>query len=49
MKKFAMLALLLSMSTLTIGCKPAEKKVEAPAVTDTPAPEATPPTTEEKK
>jgi hypothetical protein len=32
MKKFAMLALLLSLGVFTIGCnKPAEKKADAPA------------------
>jgi hypothetical protein len=31
MKKFAAFALLLSLSMLTIGCKPAEKKEAAPA------------------
>jgi hypothetical protein len=50
MKKFAMLALLLSLSTLTIGCKPAEKKADAPAAApaaDAPAADA--PAAEEKK
>jgi hypothetical protein len=31
MKKFAAFALLLSLSMMTIGCKPAEKKDAAPA------------------
>ncbi|HEV3136990.1 MAG TPA: hypothetical protein VGZ26_03785 [Pirellulales bacterium] len=40
MKKFAMLALLLSLGVVTTGCnKPADKKTDAPAMT----PESTAP------
>ena len=44
MKKFAMLALLLSLGVFAIGCnKPAEKKPEAaPAMTEGAAPAAAP-------
>jgi hypothetical protein len=47
MKKLAAFALLLSLGTLTIGCKPAEKKdaapAETPAAAPAEAPAATPP------
>ena len=49
MKKFAMLALLLSLSTLTIGCKPAEKKADPAAAPAADAPAADAPAAEEKK
>jgi hypothetical protein len=53
MKKFAAFALLLSLATMTIGCKPAEKKEAAPAepAAGAPAetPAATPPAEEPKK
>lgn len=39
MKKFATLALLLSLGLITVGCekKPAEKPAETPPATDAPA------------
>ena len=51
MKRFAMLALLLSFGLVTVGCKPAEKKADAPAMEGTPAaaPDAGAPAGEEKK
>lgn len=37
MKKFGVFALLLSLSVFSIGCKPAEKKADAPAEGAAPA------------
>jgi len=46
MKKFAMLALLLSLGVVTIGCnKPADKKTDAPPAMDNAAPATDAPAT----
>ncbi len=42
MKKLGVFALLLSLSVFSIGCKPAEKKADAPADGAAPTTEAAP-------